>query len=106
MDSWAIAIAQLQGAWPAPVVRWPADRCQLIMATQPVDDEPDIELEPESRCAVTDEVVLAHLHHSGATTVRTAAAELAIPKSTLARALQRMRDRGLVRRAVDGWRVA
>lgn len=107
MDSWHVLIAMLVGAWPVPVLTWPADRTRIVVAAP--DTEPDLDLPPEppapAPLTAADAAILEHLADAGPASVRAVAAAACIPRQTAWRGLQRLQGRGLVVLADKGWHV-
>ncbi len=95
----------LVGTFATPAVSWPAERCRVVIATEPAG-EPDESLPPEPRTALDDEALLAQLQQLGTGSVRTIAAATGRPKSSIGRALKRLARAGSVRMEADGWRNA
>jgi DNA-directed RNA polymerase specialized sigma24 family protein len=92
VDPWHVAIVMLLGTYAVPNVPWPEGRRHVVEAAGWLQDLPDVE--PEPRTASADEALLAFLRDAGAVSVRQMAGALAIPKSTVARGLQRLRAAG------------
>ena len=104
-DPWKFAIALLAGAYAAPAIAWPVERTWIVVAPWP--QEPDLELPPElaepAPLTESEAAILEHLVDAGAASVRQVAAAVALPRSNVCRGLHRLRDRGRVRLAADGW---
>lgn len=96
MDAWTYALALLTGTLAVRALRWPPDRCRLIVAADP-DDLPR---------GASDALVAEFIADAGSTTASALAAALAVSRQAAHQRLQRMHAAGMVRRDGMAWNAA